>query len=82
MKAKIKEEEKMLTFVFSIFMIAFIFEIIAVALKLTWGILKVIATIVGVVIIGALLFGAGLYVLAFVGLILAGIIGLITAAVA
>lgn len=72
----------MLTILFSIFMILFIFEIIAVALKLTWGILKVIATIVGVIIVGALLFGAGLYVLAFVGLILAGIIGLITAAVA
>ena len=72
----------MLTILFSIFMLLFIFEIIAVALKLTWGILKVIATIVGVIIVGALLFGAGLYVLAFVGLILAGIIGLITAAVA
>ncbi len=76
MKEKLKEEKKMLTLLFSFFLIGFIFEVIAVAFKLTWGIVKVIATIVGTIIVGVLLFGAGLSVVAIVGIILAGIAGL------
>ncbi len=76
MKEKLKEEKKMLTLLFSFFLIGFIFEVIAVAFKLTWGIVKVIATIVGTIIVGVLLFGAGLSVVAIVGIILASIAGL------
>ena len=69
----------MLTLLFSILLIGFIFEVIAVAFKLTWSIVKVIATIVGTIIVGVLLFGAGLSVIAIIGLIVAGIAGLCAA---
>ena len=60
-------------------MIMFLVEVVVVALKLTWGLIKIAATIVGVIFVGALLFGAGLYALAFIGLIVAGIAGIVVA---
>ena len=72
----------MITLLFSVLMIMFIAEVLMVAFRLAWGILKILATIVGVIIVGAVLFGAGMYIVVFLGLIIAGIAGLVATAAA
>ena len=72
----------MFTFLFCVLMLMFIVGVITLSVKLAWGAVKVIFTIVGSLILGALLLGGGFVVAAFILLII-GLIGLaVTAATA
>ena len=72
----------MFTFLFCVLMPMFIVGVIKLSVKLAWGAVKVIFTIVGSLILGALLLGGGFIVAAFILLII-GLIGLaVTAATA
>ncbi|GEM_PF-456547 len=72
----------MFTFLFCVLMLMFIVGVIKLSVKLAWGAVKVIFTIVGSLILGALLLGGGFIVAAFILLII-GLIGLaVTAATA
>ena len=72
----------MFTFLFCVLMLMFIVGVIKLSVKLAWGAVKVIFTIVGSLILGALLLGGGFVVAAFILLII-GLIGLaVTAATA
>ena len=72
----------MFTFLFCVLMLMFIVGVIKLSVKLAWGAAKVIFTIVGSLILGALLLGGGFVVAAFILLII-GLIGLaVTAATA
>jgi hypothetical protein len=58
----------------------FIGGVIKLSVKLAWSVVKVIFTIAGSLIVGALLFSGGFVIVAFVLLII-GIISLLAAAV-
>ncbi|MBQ3786237.1 MAG: hypothetical protein II799_03085 [Lachnospiraceae bacterium] len=67
----------MLTMLFIIFMIGFVFKSIGLAFKLSWGILKVLFTIVfwPIILIGLVI--GGLMQIAFPLLIIAGVVLLV-----
>lgn len=69
----------MITLLFCVLMIAFIAEVIGLAIRLAWSLTKVIFTIAGALIMGAVLLSGGFVAVAFTILILAGIGGIVTA---
>lgn len=67
----------MLTIIFGILMLVFIFEIIGAGIRLAWGITKVLCTVIFFPVILIALFAAGLVYIALPILIIAGIVCLV-----
>ena len=70
----------MITFLFVILMVAFVCEVMMLSIKLAWGLFKGIAYVVAAIIVGAFFLSTGLAAVAVVGLVIAGIVGLFSAA--
>ncbi|MCR5098253.1 MAG: hypothetical protein K6B14_04820 [Lachnospiraceae bacterium] len=69
----------MITLFFCMMILAFVAGAISLAVKLTWSLTKVIFSIVGTVIVAALLLSGGFVVAAFLVFIFAGVGGILAA---
>lgn len=67
----------MLTIIFGICLLIFICEIIGVGIRLAWGIVKILCTVIFFPVILIALFAAGLVYIALPILVIAGIVGIV-----
>lgn len=67
----------MLTIIFGILLLVFIFEIIGAGIRLAWGIVKILCTVIFFPVILIALFAAGLVYIAIPILVIAGVVGLV-----
>ena len=68
----------MITLIFTILLIGLVIKLVALALKATWGITKVVLTVIVFPVVLVVLAVSGLMVIAFPLLIVGGIIALVT----